>query len=296
MPTVRAPWSAHSHRSTCSPRRPTRAIPWPSYSTARASARRRCSGSRTGRICPRRRSCSRRPRPRPTTWVRIFTPVLELPFAGHPTLGTCHAWLTVGGGTPKQPDVVVQECAAGLIEVRQLEHGLRLRRAAAAALGRRGGGAAGAHRGRLRRRPGRDPGRGVGRQRAALDRAPVRRLGRRAGPEAALHRSRHRRRRPAPRRLARGVRGARVLPEGRRARRGPGDRELQRLAGAVAPAHRPRPRAVHRPPGHGSSAVPGASTSRPTPPGRSGSAAAPSPASPGGSSSSLAARHFLARW
>jgi PhzF family phenazine biosynthesis protein len=56
--------------------------------------------------------------------VRIFTPVLELPFAGHPTLGTCHAWLTIGGGTPKQPDVVVQECAAGLVEVRQLEHGL----------------------------------------------------------------------------------------------------------------------------------------------------------------------------
>ena len=55
--------------------------------------------------------------------VRIFTPVLELPFAGHPTLGTCHAWLTLGGGTPKQADLVVQECAAGLIEVRQLEHG-----------------------------------------------------------------------------------------------------------------------------------------------------------------------------
>jgi PhzF family phenazine biosynthesis protein len=55
--------------------------------------------------------------------VRIFTPVLELPFAGHPTLGTCYAWLTLGGGTPKQADVVVQECAAGLIEVRQLEHG-----------------------------------------------------------------------------------------------------------------------------------------------------------------------------
>ena len=55
--------------------------------------------------------------------VRIFTPVQELPFAGHPTLGTCHAWLTVGGGTPKQADVVVQECAAGLIEVRQLAHG-----------------------------------------------------------------------------------------------------------------------------------------------------------------------------
>jgi PhzF family phenazine biosynthesis protein len=55
--------------------------------------------------------------------VRIFTPVLELPFAGHPTLGTCHAWLAVGRGTPKRADLVVQECAAGLIEVRQLEHG-----------------------------------------------------------------------------------------------------------------------------------------------------------------------------
>jgi PhzF family phenazine biosynthesis protein len=56
--------------------------------------------------------------------VRIFTPVLELPFAGHPTLGTCHAWLTAGGGSPKRPGVIVQECAAGLIEVRPLDDGL----------------------------------------------------------------------------------------------------------------------------------------------------------------------------
>ena len=40
--------------------------------------------------------------------VRIFTPDRELPFAGHPTLGTCHAWLEAGG-TPKD-DAVVQEC------------------------------------------------------------------------------------------------------------------------------------------------------------------------------------------
>ena len=33
--------------------------------------------------------------------VRIFTPSRELPFAGHPTLGTCHAWLTLGGGVPE---------------------------------------------------------------------------------------------------------------------------------------------------------------------------------------------------
>jgi PhzF family phenazine biosynthesis protein len=49
--------------------------------------------------------------------VRIFTPSVELPFAGHPTLGTCHAWLE-GGGSPKA-DTVVQECAAGLVRVRR---------------------------------------------------------------------------------------------------------------------------------------------------------------------------------
>jgi PhzF family phenazine biosynthesis protein len=50
--------------------------------------------------------------------VRIFTPSRELPFAGHPTLGTCHAWLS-GGGTPHRGDVVVQQCDAGLIELRR---------------------------------------------------------------------------------------------------------------------------------------------------------------------------------
>jgi PhzF family phenazine biosynthesis protein len=55
--------------------------------------------------------------------VRIFTPVSELPFAGHPTLGTCHAWLTAGE-TPKQPDIVVQECTAGLVPVRRTPVGL----------------------------------------------------------------------------------------------------------------------------------------------------------------------------
>lgn len=50
--------------------------------------------------------------------VRIFTPSTELPFAGHPTLGTCHAWLT-SGGVPRQGDLAVQECGAGLIPVRR---------------------------------------------------------------------------------------------------------------------------------------------------------------------------------
>jgi PhzF family phenazine biosynthesis protein len=55
--------------------------------------------------------------------VRIFTPAAELPFAGHPTLGTCHAWLTAGG-TPRQPDVIVQECGAGLVTLRRTPDGL----------------------------------------------------------------------------------------------------------------------------------------------------------------------------
>ena len=50
--------------------------------------------------------------------LRIFTPGGELPFAGHPTLGSCHAWLEAGG-TIKNTDVIVQECAKGLINIRR---------------------------------------------------------------------------------------------------------------------------------------------------------------------------------
>ena len=49
--------------------------------------------------------------------VRIFTPGGELPFAGHPTLGTCHTWLALGG-RPRD-DRMVQECAAGLVVLRR---------------------------------------------------------------------------------------------------------------------------------------------------------------------------------
>lgn len=48
--------------------------------------------------------------------LRIFTPGGELPFAGHPTLGSAHAWLEAGG-TPSRAEIVVQECGAGLVEV-----------------------------------------------------------------------------------------------------------------------------------------------------------------------------------
>jgi PhzF family phenazine biosynthesis protein len=49
--------------------------------------------------------------------LRIFTPRAELPFAGHPTLGSARAWLEAGG-RPKRPDGVVQECGAGMVRVR----------------------------------------------------------------------------------------------------------------------------------------------------------------------------------
>jgi PhzF family phenazine biosynthesis protein len=55
--------------------------------------------------------------------ARIYTPTLELPFAGHPTLGTCHAWLAAGG-KPKAAGAIVQECGAGLIQVRRTENSL----------------------------------------------------------------------------------------------------------------------------------------------------------------------------
>lgn len=55
-------------------------------------------------------------RPEADYALRILTPERELPFAGHPTLGSCHAWLRAGG-QPKGT-TIVQECGAGLIEIR----------------------------------------------------------------------------------------------------------------------------------------------------------------------------------
>jgi PhzF family phenazine biosynthesis protein len=65
--------------------------------------------------------------------IRIFTSAAksaatgesayELPFAGHPTLGSCHVWLEAGG-TPKHDNIILQECPAGLVAVRRTNHGL----------------------------------------------------------------------------------------------------------------------------------------------------------------------------
>lgn len=50
--------------------------------------------------------------------VRIFTPSREMPFAGHPTLGSCAAWLD-GGGVPNNKEIVIQECNIGLVPIEQ---------------------------------------------------------------------------------------------------------------------------------------------------------------------------------
>ena len=50
--------------------------------------------------------------------VRIFTTETELPFAGHPTLGSCHSWLQAGG-QPKSSEFIVQQCKKGLIKIRR---------------------------------------------------------------------------------------------------------------------------------------------------------------------------------
>lgn len=56
--------------------------------------------------------------------VRIFTPAHELPFAGHPTLGTAHAFID-SGYRPKQAGRLVQQCGVGLVEIEERERGLR---------------------------------------------------------------------------------------------------------------------------------------------------------------------------
>ncbi len=58
--------------------------------------------------------------------VRIFTAAGELPFAGHPTLGSCHAWLRAGG-QPRHDDHIVQECGAGLVPIRRAADELAFR-------------------------------------------------------------------------------------------------------------------------------------------------------------------------
>ena len=258
-------------------RSPTPATRSRSCSTPTASRRRRCSGSPTGRTCPRRRSCWRPSRPEADYRVRIFTPTLELPFAGHPTLGRCHAWLEARGGAPPERDRAgVRRRARARSAASRTGSRSRRRRCCAAGpvdeetLGR-------ASPAVLGDRPRGDRRRRVGRQRPGLGRR---------------HCS------PTPRRCSRvrpgyddldvgvvglhppdgdALRAARVLPEGRRDGRGPGDRQPQRLGRPVAAAQRRRDRAVRRRARARRSGARGVSTSPRTPTARCGSAAGRSP-------------------
>ena len=189
-----------SSRSTSSPRRRTRATPSRWYSTPTASTRTRCGGSRPGRTSPRRPSCWRRPPRAPTTASASSRPTQELPFAGHPTLGTCHAWLSTLGGEARE--TVRQECAAGLVQVRRTPAGLAF---AAPPLVRSGAvdeplvdhlAAPPEHR------PRRDRRGTVGRQRPRLGRRPARERRGRARAPARYGRPRRRRRRALPRGIA----------------------------------------------------------------------------------------------
>lgn len=64
--------------------------------------------------------------PRADYRVRIFYPAGELPFAGHPTLGTARAWLAAGG-VPGEAGRIVQECGIGLVDVREIAGRLAFR-------------------------------------------------------------------------------------------------------------------------------------------------------------------------
>ena len=204
--------------------------------------------------------------------VRIFTLDRELPFAGHPTLGTCHAWLSAGNNPSGA--TIVQQCGAGLVEIRAADELafaapplIRSRR------GRRGRG--GGARGVPRHRARRDRRDAMGRQWARLGRGDAGQ--RRGGPrdQAARHRQpplRCRRRRAAF--VGRGgLRGARLVQRPPRGdHRGPDHRQPQRLAGAMADRERPLHRALCRAAGHRDRAR-GARHGRPgCMPARSGSA------------------------
>ena len=136
---------------------------------------------------------------------------------------------------------IVQECAAGLVRVRRTPTGSPSRRRRSSAPGRstrRSSTAIAAACSGSAAREIVDAA--VGRQRPRLDRGPARERGGGARAAAGLRRPRHRRRRAVPARLAGGVRGARVLPEGRLDVEDPVTGQPERVARAVAAAHRPR--------------------------------------------------------
>ena len=190
----------------------------------------------------------------PTTASASSRPVAELPFAGHPTLGTCHAWLDAAATHDGRRRSCRSAAPASSPSAAPTD-GLAF---AAPPLIRSGDGRREARSARSRACWASAAPRSSTPQWADNGPGWVAVLLEDADAVLAvrprLRRARHRRRRPAPARRARGDRGARVLPEGRHARRGPGDGQPQRLAGrlaAAAPAARPRPTSRARAPRSG---------------------------------------------
>ena len=215
--------------------------------------------------------------------VRIFTPVAELPFAGHPTLGTCHAWLTADGGSAGR-DEFVQQCEAGLVPVRRTPTGLAF---SAPPLLRSGpveeelieriASVLGLERAEIVDSQWVDNGPGW----VAVLLADAERGARRA---PRIQRTGSRRGRPLSGGIAAGLRGASLLPEGRRDGRGPGHRQPERLAGGMAASDRAREHPLRGRTGHRARALGQGRDLARQPTGRSGSEAGPSPACPASSS------------
>ena len=186
--------------------------------------------------------------------VRIFTPGGELPFAGHPTLGSCHAWLAAGG-RPRQDGVVVQQCGVGLVRCGATARGWPSPRRRCAAAGR------------WTRRCSQQIREALGLAQAALrahqwvDNGPgwcavmLDSADARAGAAARLAapgRAEARRGRAASGGRRGAVRGAR-LHRRRRLRR-PGHRQPERQRGAVADRRRPGAAALRGRAGRGAAA------------------------------------------
>ena len=242
-----APSSARS-TSSAPPRSPATRSPW--STTPTTSTTPRCSCSRSGPTSPRPRSCSRPTTDEADYRLRIFTPSRELPFAGHPTLGSAHAWLEAGG-TPQGDGASSRSAPPGwspssagerlafqappLVRDGPVDDEDLARITAALRID-------------ARRRGGRQVGATTGPGWVGVLLADARAVLALSPDPAALRRARHRRRRPLDRRRQRcRRRGARVRP-GRRHRRGPGHRQPQRQPRPVAGRH-PAPGAVRRRPG-----------------------------------------------
>ena len=230
-----------SPRSTCSRPSPGSATRSRSCSTATGSRPTRCSASPAGRTCPRRRSCSPPTDAAADYRVRIFHPEAELPFAGHPTLGTLPC-LARGGRHAAGPGAHrpgVRRRASSTSAATATCSRSRRRRCSARARSTRPTSL------RDRRRAGHRPGRRSSTRHGA-DNGPgwaailLASADGRARDQAPARPVRHRHRGAVSGRVAGGPRASRGLAAARRDRGGPGDGQPQRVGRPMADLDRER--------------------------------------------------------